>query len=201
MTASLAEAIRARRDPSPRSLAVFDKAGVDALSLAFDDDGYPNPIGVDRVVFGFEQRFEYERDAPLCATEACNAFVIAARDRDGIAADMLAWSPRRRPPFDVGLWLGKVPMLGMEQVELARGEPGLPVHASIEEWLRHRRRGVVIFDYWQAAEMLHMTAPLLVRDAIHGAWLRDALTIPAPKSWSGRCRGDGRKPRGRPPRS
>jgi len=174
--------LRQRRAPSERSLDVFGREGISGEALYFDDDLEPNPIGVDRVLFSQYGRFEFERHGKSTAGAGCNAFVLAARDRDGRAADIVAWTPKRQPSHDFGLWLGRLPMLGMEQLDGARlGLDALPVHPDMASWLRAGRRGIVILDHWAAAPILHGAAPLIVSDPVFGRWLRDCLVIPSPR--------------------
>lgn len=178
----LMDELRKSRRPSSKSVDAFEAAGVSPLALYFDADEVPNPIGVDRVLFGFHGRFEFERYGKDTAGEGCQAFVIGARDDRGMLVDIVAWTPKRPPGHNLALWLGALPMLGMEQLFSNRWElNALPVQPDMDSWLRLGRRGVVIFDYYAAAPLLHQSAPLLVADPVHARWLRDCLTIPPPK--------------------
>lgn len=160
-----------------REIDAFLSEGIPAHALAFDHDGSPNVLARDMVSFVSDRRFEFDREGRT--GEACRVWTWLARDLTGEPADVVAWKPGG--PF--GLWLGAVPLVGMEQSFRMRSdrEEALPVHPDFESWFRARRRGVVILDYWGALDVLHTAAPLLVGNPLHGAWLRDCLTVPAPR--------------------
>ena len=90
-------------------------------------------------------------------------------------ADILAGDPAG----PLGLWLGQVAMIGQEQIQLSRlGEP-LAVFATLMDWLRAGRTGVVILNPARAAGLLDGVR-LCVATIAERRKLEADLTRPAP---------------------
>lgn len=153
----------------------FVAAGVPPLALAQSWAGDFAAIGHDRVVF--EQRtgrFEFARNVSS-AVGGEEAFTLALFDAAGDPSDVVAVWPER----PTSLWLGRVAMLGEEQVRMLRfGEP-LDVHETFLDWLRADRRGVVILHARRAAGILD-GVQLRASSAEYARRLRTTLVRPAP---------------------
>jgi hypothetical protein len=142
-------------------------------------DGVRNSLGmeVEPVVFPPNDRFEFARYA-RDASDAAVAVVFHAPDELGNPLDLAAWEPETG---HLALWLGRVAMLGQDNLYGWRvGEP-LVVHETALEWLQAGREGVLIIDPQRASPLLRMVEPLGVRCPEFGRQLQAALTIRAPR--------------------
>lgn len=110
---------------------------------------------------------------------ACEAIIVPCRDEFGDLADLCAWDPINHR---VGLWLGRVTMLGEHHVTRTRLGLPLPVYESPCAWLQAYRDGVCILDAKRAAPLLNFVADgLLAETPEAGLRLNDRLTIHAPR--------------------
>lgn len=146
-------------------------AGVPAVARSCWGDYAP--IARDRVVFE-GNHFEFARYRPQA--EPVSAYVMVLLGDGCEPLDLLAF----RLGGQAATWNGAASMAGEEQVAFPRlGEP-LDAHASVVEWLRADRRGIMILDYTRAADSL-VGAILRTRTAEHARLLRASLARPAPR--------------------
>ncbi|WP_294534306.1 hypothetical protein [uncultured Rhodoblastus sp.] len=149
--------------------------GVPPLALARDPapfDGFPvTAAQVEFLDKGFEFT-SYLRDPQ----RPQRALIILARDIDCEIADIAAWTPRTG---EVRLWLGRLSMLGENNILAPRFDEPLPVHETALDWLKADRRGVFIADPARASFQLEGHS-LLVDNAVFGGKLKQALTRPSP---------------------
>ena len=132
---------------------------------------------VEPVVFLPGNRFEFARHA-RDASGAVGAVVFLASDDLGNPLDLAAWEPETGR---LALWLGRLAMLGQDNLYGSRvGEP-LIVHETPLEWLQAGREGVFIIDPQGASPLLRMVEPLAVKRPEFGRQLLSALTIRAPR--------------------
>jgi hypothetical protein len=111
---------------------------------------------VEPVVFLPNNCFEFARDA-RDASGAVVAVVFHAPDDLGNPLDIAAWEPETGR---LALWLGRVAMLGQDNLYGWRvGEP-LVVHETTLEWLQAGREGVFITDPQRASPLLRMVSRL-----------------------------------------
>lgn len=154
-------------------LNTFRGEGVPPLAVARSCWGDYAPIARDRVVFE-GGRFEFARyrpeAKPICAYvmvllgDGCEPLDLLAFGLGGLAAT----------------WNGAASMAGEEQVAFPRlGEP-LDAHATVLDWLRADRRGIVILDHPRAADRL-VGATLRTATVEHARGLRARLTRPVPQ--------------------
>jgi hypothetical protein len=121
--------------------------------------------------------FEFARNA-RDASGAVIALVFLAPDDLGNAFDLAAWEPETGR---LALWLGRVSMLGQDNLYGWRlGDP-LMVHETPLEWLQAGRGGVFVIDHQRASPLLRMVEPLGVKRPEFGRQLQAALTIRAPR--------------------
>jgi hypothetical protein len=114
---------------------------------------------VEPVVFLSNDRFEFARHA-RDASGAVIALVFHAPDDLGNPLDLAAWGPKLGR---LALWLGRVSMLGQDNLYGWRlGEP-LAVHETPLEWLQAGREGVFVIDPQRASPILRMVEPLGVK--------------------------------------
>ena len=129
------------------------------------------------VVFLQDGGFKFARDV-RDASEAVAAIIFPAPDELGQLIDLAAWDPETGR---LALWLGRVSMLGQDNLYGCRlGEP-LMVHETSLEWLQAGREGVFIIDPQRASLLLRMVEPLGVKRPEFGRQLQAALTIRAPR--------------------
>ena len=129
------------------------------------------------VVFLPGDRFEFARDA-RDASGAVVAIVFPAPDDLGRLIDLAAWSPETGR---LALLLGRVSMLGQDNLCGWRlGEP-LAMHETPLEWLKANREGVFVVDPQRASPLLRMVEPLGVKRSSFGRRMREAMTIRAPR--------------------
>jgi hypothetical protein len=132
---------------------------------------------VEPVVFLPNGCFEFARNA-RDASGAVIALVFLAPDDLGNAFDLAAWEPETGR---LALWLGRVSMLGQDNLYGWRlGDP-LMVHETPLEWLQAGRGGVFVIDHQRASPLLRMVEPLGVKRPEFGRQLQAALTIRAPR--------------------
>lgn len=155
--------------------------GVPPLALARD----PVPCGAGYVIRAARVvehpdsgTFDFSNGDP--ATQG--ALIIPLRDEYGDVADLLAWFPREDR---AALWIGSVCLAGQQEIAMAAGgqEP-VCVHATILEWLRTERRGVVVLDPERAAFLLHGVTiaaanPAIGRSLASLLTLRPRIVVPA----------------------
>jgi hypothetical protein len=132
---------------------------------------------VEPVVFLPNDRFEFARDA-RDASGAIVAVVFLASDDLGNAFDLAAWEPKTGR---LALWLGRVSMLGQDNLYGWRLGKPLMVHETPLEWLQAGRDGVFVIDPQRASSLLRMVEPLGVKRPDFGRRLQAALTICAPR--------------------
>jgi hypothetical protein len=134
-------------------------------------------LHVEPVVFLPNNRFELARHA-RDASNAVTAVVFMARDDLSNPLDLAAWEPETGR---LALWLGRVSMLGQDNLYGWRiGEP-LVVHETPLEWLQAGREGVFVIDPQRASPLLRMVEPLGVRRPEFGRRMRESMTIRAPR--------------------
>ncbi len=155
------------------------RSGVGILALAMAEDGSGFCLARDRVVLHPDgRRFEFSRfsRSPWLDVEA---FVILALDRDGEPVDLVAF-PVEGVPF-IATWLGKVGLLGEDQIECPRLGDSLRVHAGVLDWLRADRTGVVVVDPIRAAPLLRDVGTLSVASWQQKHRLADMLAVRLPR--------------------
>jgi hypothetical protein len=136
----------------------FHSEGIVGLTLAHAYHGGGFVVGKDRIVLQPNFKFEFERDLKN-RTPSLTAYILVAADCCGRVSDLVAWHPRTK---HLAKWLGRVSMLGEEQVFKPHLREGLTVHADPRSWLREWRRGVVILDPVGARSILCDAGPLVV---------------------------------------
>jgi hypothetical protein len=150
-------------------------AGVPPLALSRDHapfDGFPlTAAQVEFLDKGFEFT-TYLRDPQ----RPQRALIILARNIDGEIADIAAWTPKTG---EVRFWLGRLSMLGENNILAARFDEPLPVHQTALDWLKANRQGVFIIDPARAAFNLEGHS-LLAENHNFAGQLKKALTRPAP---------------------
>jgi hypothetical protein len=109
-------------------------------------------------------RFEF-------ADDGRSVLIVMAFDEVGDLGDLVAFNSRGQ----IGTWLGRLPVLGLENALSPRMAEGLMVHKSALDWLRNYRKGVVIIDGKRASIALECSEPLIAADASHAAQLRALL--------------------------
>ena len=134
-------------------------------------------LQVEPVVFLPNNRFELARHA-RDASGAVLAVVFRALDDLGNPLDLAAWEPETGR---LALWLGRVSMLGQDNLYGWRlGDP-LMVHETPLEWLQAGRGGAFVIDPQRASPLLRMVEPLGVQCPAFGRRIQAALTIRAPR--------------------
>jgi hypothetical protein len=132
---------------------------------------------VEPVVFLPNDCFEFARDA-RDPSGAVVAVIFLARDDLGDPSDLAAWEPETGR---LALWLGRVSILGQDNLyDWRLGDP-LMVHETPLEWLKAGREGVFVIDSQRASPLLRMVEPLGVKRPEYGRQLQAALTIRAPR--------------------
>ncbi len=145
-----------------RSIDHMKSMGVSVLALVSGLDGTGHCIRQDRVE-ARDGRFEFGRYVNHEMVR--DALVALAFDRDGRAADIVAW--RTGPEPFVASWRGKLGLIGEEQLDGSRmGEP-LTVHADVMSWLCANRSGVAVVDPVRAGPLLRDAGTMQV-DSHHG---------------------------------
>ncbi len=158
-----------------RSLDHMKAMGVPVLALISAADGTGHCIRQDRVE-ARDGRLEFARYVNHEMVR--DALVALAFDRDGRAADIVAWRTGHEP--FVASWLGRCALLGEDHLDMPRlGEP-LRVHADVLNWLRADRRDVVVVNQVRAAPMLRDAVTLSVASWQEKRWLADMLAVKLP---------------------
>jgi hypothetical protein len=138
---------------------------------------YTAGLYFEPVVFLPDERFEFARDA----RDACGAvvaIVFSAPDDLGQLLDLAAWDPETGR---LALLLGRVAMLGQDNLYGWRlGQP-LVMHESALEWLKADREGIVVINPQRASPLLRMVEPLRVKRPSFGRRMREVMTIRAPR--------------------
>lgn len=108
----------------------------------------------DRVVFLDDGRFEF---ADACDYgDTIGAMIFLALGEGGAELDLVAWAP----PRPAALWLGRVGMLGAEELHRVTPFEPLRVFFEVEPWLKNGMHGVVILDDERAAGLLRRVSML-----------------------------------------
>ena len=150
--------------------------GVLPLALAEGPRGIGFALARDRIVpHRGAGRFEFARHDASAGEEVC-AFIVLALDDRAVPVDLVAFHAGGMP--FVGSWLGRVGLLGEEQLHRARDV--LQVHATPLDWLRGGREGVVVVDPVRAAPMLRDAGALEVESQAERRRLADMLTVRLP---------------------
>ncbi len=158
------------------SLDHMKSIGVPVLALVSNLDGMGHCIRQDRVE-AKDGRFEFARHVNYEMVRG--ALVALAFDRDGRAADIVAW--RTGPEPFVASWLGKIGLIGEEQLGGCRmGEP-LTVHADVMSWLRCSRDGVVVVDAIRAGPLLRQAGEMVVDSHAERNRLNAVMRVELPK--------------------
>jgi hypothetical protein len=157
----------------PRDVADLECMGIPADALAGPVPVRSGYVVFDELGFEFEQHHRY-------GTEGVRAFLFLVTDGQGVARDVVAWSPSLNR---LTTWLNRAWALGEEAVYRPRLSPQgeLPVWRSPVGWLKARRKGLCLVRPKAAAYYLDDAGPLLAEDTAHGAELKQLLTRPAPR--------------------
>jgi hypothetical protein len=131
----------------------------------------------EAVVFLPNGRFEFARDI-RDASGAVVAVVMPAPDDLGQLIDLAAWEPETGR---LALLLGRVSMLGQDNLYVWRIGKPLALHESVLDWLRVDREGVVVIDPRRASPLLRIVEPLGVKSAAFGRRMQEAMTIRPPR--------------------
>jgi hypothetical protein len=115
--------------------------GIPALNLAKTWCGTFDFVLSDCIAF-IRAGFEFTRHLRV-EDDAVSALTFLARDELSEPADIVAWHPETGR---FASWLGRVALLGQEQVFAPRLSDALTVHPRPLEWLAAGRHGVVIVD-------------------------------------------------------
>jgi len=136
----------------------------------------PDPIFTARVTFTKTGTF----DIVTAEEEGHTALLILAYGLRGEVLDIAAWTPRSGK---LATWLGRVCVLGENEIlQPCLGAP-LQVYREPLAWLKADRHGVVVVNAKRAADVLSGIS-LQAEDASHAMELRRLLTRPAPQiSW------------------
>ncbi len=160
--------------------------GIPLMALAGNADGHGFCIMRDRVVpHAAAHRFEFARH-DATAGEGVPALIALALDRDGSPIDLVGFHGGPAP--FIGSWLGRVGLLGEENLDRARD--ALTVHPGPMDWLRDERRGVVVVDPVRATSMLRHAGTMEVGTHAERRRLLDLMAVRLPPV---RVRADGRR--------
>lgn len=158
------------------SLDHMRSMGVPVMAIVSGLNGMGHCIREDRVETR-DGRFEFGRYVDHEMVRG--ALVALAFDRDGHAADIVAW--RTGPEPFVASWLGQVGLLGEEQIHGSRmGEP-LTVHPDVMSWLRCGRDGVVVVDPVRAGPLLRDAGTMQVNSYAERRRLNDMMRMELPR--------------------
>lgn len=155
--------------PSKAQEEHLSRLGMDPAVTIFDWTGHFNLTRTAMVEFLPNNRFEFAEDAK---GELTSALIIQVRNEVGDVADLLAF----RSNGQWAVWLGRVPVLGLEQVLLPRMSEGLPVHRTILEYFRAARKGTFVLDKEKSRISLECAGPLLAENKEHGEELARNLS-------------------------
>ncbi len=113
-------------------------AGVPPLALAEGPQGQGYALARDRIVpHRAARRFEFTRHDETAGEEVCS-IVVLALDAWGVPVDLVAFHAGATP--FTGSWLGRVGLLGEEQIHRRARRPADPCHAARLAPGRPRRR-------------------------------------------------------------
>jgi hypothetical protein len=145
--------------------AEITKLGVAPELLKFNSERKLFQVMAGAVLFS-GPHFEFD------PTGTHSALIFVCLDEDRVVADLAAWKPSTK---QLGLWLGRVTMLGEENVLAPHVGESLRVHDTPLEWLQDDRRGVVLIDAPGSLQLLYAASPIsvssfAVRSALMGAW-------------------------------
>ena len=155
--------------PSKAQEEHLSRLGMDPAVTILDWTGNFNLTRTAMVEFLQNYRFEFAEDAK---GELTSALIIQVRNEVGDVADLLAF----RSNGQWAVWLGQVPVLGLEHALLPRLSEGLPVHRTILEYYRAGRKGTFILDKERSRFSLACAGPLLAEDKEHGEQLARDLS-------------------------
>jgi len=159
-----------------RSIDDIKSMGVPVMALVSGPGGMGHCIRRDRVE-ARAGRFEFGRYVNHEDVRA--ALVTLAFDRDGRAADIVAW--RTGPQPFAASWIGRAGLLGEETLDGCRmGEP-LTVHADVMAWLRAGREGVVVIDPVRAGPLLRQAGEMVVDSHRERNRLNAIMRVDLPK--------------------
>jgi len=158
------------------SLDHMKSIGVPVMALVSDLDGMGHCIRQDRVE-ARDGRFEFARHVNHEMVR--DALVALAYDRDGHAADIVAW--RTGPEPFVASWLGQVGLIGEEHLDGARLDEPMVVHPDPMAWLRSGRQGVVVIDPARAGPLLRRAGEMVVDSHHERNRLNALMRVELPK--------------------
>lgn len=145
-------------------------AGIDSLAIETSDDGTGLGLQRDDVVLDAgRRRFEFARYS-RAAWLAEPAIIVLAFDEHAGPLDLVAWRGEQ-----IASWLGRAPMLGWEQLAVARLTEPFPVFRDVLSWLKNDRYGIVPVDFKRAAGLLRDEAHLSVESADHRREIVNAM--------------------------
>jgi hypothetical protein len=151
-------------------------SGVPPLALAQGSRGIGFALARDRIVPHREaRRFEFTRHDETAGEEVCSLIVLAL-DARGVPVDLVAFHAGATP--FIGSWLGRVGLLGEEQIRRARDV--LQVHATPLSWLRAGRDGVCVVDPVRAAPMLRDAGTMVVATPHERRRLVETISVRLP---------------------
>ncbi len=159
-----------------RSLDHMKSIGIPVLALASGLGGTGHCIRQARVE-ARDGRFEFGRYVKHEMVRT--ALVALAYDRDGRAADIVAW--RTGPEPFVASWLGQVGLLGEENLDGPRLGKPLVVHADPMAWLRSGRDGVAVVDPARAGPLLRQAGEMVVGSHAERNRLNALMRVDLPK--------------------
>ena len=156
--------------PSPREVeSLTQTLDIPPRALAFEHDGRLNPLRRDKIV-RCGRHFEFARDASR-ENDVQPAFTLLAFDTCGEPLDIVAFRPK--PYLQLSL-LGRVTLVGEDQVLRPQLRREIRIHRTFGGYLAHRRRGIVVMNYTRAALLLH-DIRLIPEDEDHRQELRREL--------------------------
>ena len=155
--------------PSKAQEEHLSRLGMDPAVTILDWTGNFNLTRTAMVEFLPNNLFEFAEDA---RGELTSALIIQVRNEVGDVVDLLAF----RSNGQWAVWLGRVPVLGLEQALLPRMSEGLPVHRTFLEYYRAARSGIFILDKERSRISLECAGPLLAEDKEHGEELARDLS-------------------------
>lgn len=162
------------RLPKTNEIARFQDSGVDPDALL-----HPHPLRGDQVVFLSEGLFEFARHLEDTNSTVEPAFTLVVTTTYG-AIDIVAWQPQANR---IGLWLNRAVALGEEQILAPRlGDEALAVWRTPMDWLRARRRGIVILRPSAAFFYLRDVPSLYAENFAHAEELERVLNPPKAKT-------------------
>jgi hypothetical protein len=135
--------------------------GVDEDACFFDWCGNWSIIRSAMIELLPNHRFEFSMQAH---GSLIPVLIIEVMNELGELVDLLAF----RSNGEWALWLGRVPVLGLEYIHAPRIDEQLTVHRSIFDYIRAQRKGILILDPERARIALEDAGPLLAEDQYHG---------------------------------